>query len=478
MVILEFVVLASMLAQSTGEVQPREGDTVTQYTVLPGDTLESLTRKFLGDTSLWPENQRLNPQVTNPRRLRIGSTLRIITARLPVARTAEVVLVTRRVEEKPSTADWRPARRGSVLQEKEGLRTGKDSSSALQFDDGTRMSLGEDSLVFLREATSTATGRKKQSLEVMEGQADLKSRVPRNAPRSDIQILVGQAVLRPTADVKGEGAVRARRRAEGGAEVMVFGGASRVEAAGVSVAVGQGMGTSIPKGQAPKPPERLLSRPILESPPPNHKSAYANPGLAWKPVAAAGSYTAEVCEDPGCEKLAQRVTGLKEPRYRVPRLPLGTYYWRAMGVSPGGLDGYPSSASRLDITSDAIDSEPPHTVAQIHAGWLLGADKATRAAAGEWVAIEGRDDVSGLRELRIRWDGGAWQTAPAAAMSVCEDRCLLGRLHSRVILSRIPSGSKVHVFEYQAVDVAGQESERKSLHIQNGGIVPAPPGGD
>jgi hypothetical protein len=472
-VILEIALLTSLLAAGE-DAPPRAGDTVTKYTVQPGDTLESLSRKYLGDASLWPEYHRLNPQVTDPRRLRIGSTLRIITARVPVARTAQVVLVTKRVEEKPSAADWRPSRAGNVLREKEGLRTGKDSSSALQFDDGTRMNLGEDSLVFLREATSSVAGRKKQSLEVMSGQADLKSRIPRNSRQSDIQILVGKAVVRPNPDESGEGAVRARRAQAGEAEVMVFKGRSQVQSAGVTVAVPQGMGTKVPDGQAPKPPERLLARPTLESPPSTFKSPYANPGFAWRTVAGARSYTVEICADPTCEKLVVRATSLTEPRYRVPRLGVGIYFWRAMAVSANGLDGYPSSTSSVEITSDAVDTDPPLIMAQIHAGWLLGADKETRAAAGAWVAIEARDHVSGLKEIYSRWDGGPWQRTPAETMSACENRCLLGRRHSSVTLSPIPPGPAVHVLDLRAVDVAGQESAVKTLHFQNGGLVDPP----
>ncbi len=456
MIGLLLLLLASQLAQATGEVPPREGDTVTLYTVQPGDTLERITRRFLGDRSVWPENQRLNPQVKDPNQLRIGARLRIITARTPSARSAEVVLVARRVEEKPSTLDWRPSRPGNVLHEKEGLRTGKDSSSALQFDDGTRLNLGEDSLVFLREATSTIAGRKKQSLEVMAGQADLRSRVPKASARSDIQILVGDAVLRPTADAQGEGAVRARRGSEGGADVMVFGGESQVEAAGVKVSVRSGMGTSVPKGGPPRPPERLLPRPILESPRPIQAVGYGNPVFVWRPVAGAVSYTVEICADPACDQIVSRATGLREPRYQIPQIAVNSYHWRAMGVTKGGLDGYPSASSEVEITSDELDLAAPVAVAQIQGLGRSEGDGTTRVAEGSRVLIEARDDASGVSELRYRWNGGAWQRNPTGAIAV-------------------PPGPSAQVLEFQAADFTGRESQIWSVRIQKWDKIPEPP---
>lgn len=451
-----FLVLALAAAplepQAPPDVAPRPGDTVAPYTVLPGDTLEAITLKFLGDPSLWPENQRLNPEVKDPHALRIGSRLRIITARTPLSRTAEVVLVAKRVEEKPATADWRPSRPGNLLHEREGLRTGKDSSSALQFDDGSRMNLGEDSLVFLREATSTLAGRKKQSLEVMEGQADLNSRVVRGAPRSDIQVLVGGAVLRPATDAAGQGAVRARRGTAGDASVMVFGGKAQVDAGGASVTVPRGMGTLVPKAGPPRLPEPLLPAPTVISPRPDESFKYGNPTFVWTSVPRAATYTIEVCADPACERLEARVTGLTEPRHRIARLAKGAHYWRAMGVTAGRLDGYPSPASKVIIANDIIDLAPPTIQARIEGFWTPDGTGIACATEASRVALSASDDASGVADVRYRWNRtGEWKKYSTAAFE-------------------IPLYPGPQVVEFQATDLLGRQSKVGSMNIQLGAV--------
>ena len=446
---------ASSLAAAQPAVTPKPGDTVAPYVVQPGDTLEAITQRFLGDASLWPENQRLNPGVKDPHMLKIGSTLRIITARVPASRSAEVILVSKRVEEKPVTADWRPTREGNRLREKEGLRTGKDSSSALQFDDGTRMNLGEDSLVFLREATSTLAGRKKQSLEVMAGQADLKSRVPGSAPRSDVQVVVGGATLRPMPGTSGEGAVRARRGEGGDASVMVFGGEAQVEAAGAQVRVPVGMGTTVPKQGPPKPPQKLLAPPVLESPKPDESFSYANPNFSWGRVAGASTYTLEVCADPQCERLVARVAGLAEPRHRIAKLPAGAFYWRAMGVTAARLDGFPPAPSRVVIANARIDAGPPTLAPSIQGFTVSDAANSNCTTPNSLVALNARDDASGVAEVRYRWNAGEWKSNPEGPVP-------------------IPLVPGPQLLEYQATDRLGQTSRIGSMRLNVGAVTCCP----
>jgi hypothetical protein len=237
---------------------------------------------------------------------------------------------------------------------------------------------------------------------------------------------------------------------------MVFGGESQVEAAGVKVAVRTGMGTSVPKGGPPKPPERLLLRPILEAPRPDQAIGYGNPAFTWRPVTGAASYTVEICADPSCEQLVSRVTDLRETRYQVPQLAVNAYYWRAMGVTAGGLDGYPAPASKMEITSDQIDSGPPVAVAQVRGFWLADPDGTTRVGEDSRVVLEARDDASGVSDLRYRWNGGVWQRNPKGPLA-------------------IPSGSGPQTLEFQAADFTGKESEVWSVRFQRWDKVPSPP---
>ncbi len=450
---LQLLILAATLAAPPASaVPPREGDTVESYIVRPGDTLEGITGKYLGDPSLWPENHRLNPQVGDPHKLRPGAEIRIITKRTPLVRTAQVVELAKKVEEKPFTLEWRPSHQGSLLREREGLRTGPASFSALQFDDGTRVSLGEESVLFVREATSTLYGRKKQSMEILAGQADLRSRVPAAASRSEIQITVGDAVLRPAVDASGQGDVRARRGSEGGAGIMVFTGQSQVEAAGVKVSVPRGMGTLVPKGEAPRTPEMLLPPPTNEWPKADESVGYGNPTFVWRKVPRAAAYTVELCADPACQQLVERATGLREPRYAFPRLEARTYYWRAMGVTGGGLDGYPSTPSRVIITNSAPDLTGPTVEPKILGFSVPKGDGTYRVVEQTRVALKASDDASGVAELRYRWNGGPWR----------KDR--LGSVG-------IPLVPGPQVLEVKAIDVTGRESRIERLGVELGAMV-------
>jgi LysM repeat protein len=461
-----FVGAIAMAVSNVGaqEGTPRAGDTVSPYTVKPGDTLQKVTARFLGDASLWPENHRLNPQVKDPSRLRVGATLRVITSRVPAARQAQVIAVSRRVEEKPVTSEWRPTREGNLLREKEGLRTGRASSSTLAFDDGSRLDLGEDSLVFLREATTTVSGLKKQSLEILDGQADLKSRETRNKRRSDIRVLVGETVLRPIAGASGHGSARARRESEGGAQVMVFGGSSQVEAQGVTVPVPEGMGTRVPKGAAPARPERLLPSPRGLEPPDGARLSFGNPVLSWNPVKSAAAYTVEICTDVECRSLSLRATALATPRFEVPALERGMYRWRVLAQSASGLDGYTSEPTSLEILDDRLDLEAPVTSLRIDGrsreaalpgAGPEGVDAAVSIHPAGRAFVEAQDDVSGVSRLIVRLGAREEQVAPGPGP---------------ILVSL--DGEASRLIEFRAIDARGRESRTRRVLIHADSTVP------
>ena len=67
-------------AQTSEQPAPRTGDTVAYYIVRPGDTLIGITNHYLGSSSLWTENFRLNPQIRDPKHLKPGSRIRVIVS--------------------------------------------------------------------------------------------------------------------------------------------------------------------------------------------------------------------------------------------------------------------------------------------------------------------------------------------------------------------------------------------------------------
>lgn len=429
----------------------REGDRLGWHVVRPGETLRSITRRYLGTTTLWRENHRLNPQIVNPHFLLPGQRLRVILERDLPERSAEVTQVARKVEEKPQPHDWQAARRGDLLAERDGVRTFERSSAELTFDDGVRLAVTENSLVFLQRLDQTLTGVQQETVEIVEGQADLAAR---RRPRqvSDIEIVVGGATARPRPGGDGRAENRARAAGEA-AQLMVYAGESEVEAAGATVDVPRGMGTVVPEGEAPAPPERLLPAPRLTAPAAGESLAFANPVLRWQPVAGAAHYTVEVCGDPNCGELVARAAGLaaaEPPSWQPERLPARELHWRVTATAASGLDGFPASARLLTVGGDE-DRLPP-VVAVVRRGAGVAAGDRVVLGPGGTLVLSARDDVSGVAEVRYRWDGGAWTVWRGEELR--------------------PGGERLEV---QAVDRAGRRSQIWAVTVELDEEPPEPP---
>jgi len=175
-ILLLLILCGGGLVRADDASPPAEGgrkDTLGWYIVRPGDTLEGITVQFLGEKSLWRDNWKLNPSIRDPNRLRIGQRLRIILHRQLPPRTAQILSIGGRVDQQPSPNPWIPASRGNLLKEEDGVRTHQNSSTQLEFDDRTRLTINESSLVFLREVSRSLGGVDREQIEVVEGQADI-----------------------------------------------------------------------------------------------------------------------------------------------------------------------------------------------------------------------------------------------------------------------------------------------------------------
>jgi hypothetical protein len=327
-------------------------DTIGWHVVKQGETLESITRRYLGTSEGWRENWKLNPQLASPHRLLPGQRIRVILARTLPARFARIDRVSRHVERKPEPDPWTAAKAGDRLAERHGLQTYRASSAELRFEDDTQLTLTEDSLIFLR-STKTTPKRDSTEIEIIDGNADLEKK--RTAHTHDIEIIVGSVVAKPQ-----DAAARARFRKDSGkGNVMSYRGGTSVASAGASVDVGEGMGVSVPEGQRPPQPEKLLPAPSISA----VDVAVPRPLLRWPAVAGASSYSVEICRDASCGAMVARVAGLAATEWTAPEaLSAGAMHWRVTARSASGLDGYPAVAPmnvRLGISGTVrIDGSP------------------------------------------------------------------------------------------------------------------------
>lgn len=415
--ILGLIVATVAFAQTAPQARP--GDTVAWHVVKPGETLSSITQHYLGDSTFWPENHRLNPGVKDPNRLTPGQRVLVITAREIAARRAKVDQLSRKVEKKLQQESWLSAKVGDQLVEREGLRTYESSSAQLGLDDGSRLQMTENSIVFLREYKASLRKVDRSQIEVIEGGVDLALTPAKSKTKRDVEILIGDVTARPTATTT-TGEARARRDQQTkSAKLMVYAGASEVESAGVKVKVPKGMGTSVAEGAAPSAPEKLLAAPALVAPAAGAESRGAA-AFSWSPVAKAQSYIVEVCRDAACAQLAARQTGIEGTATSVASLPSGSLFWRVTARSKAGLDGYPSKTRELAVVrvvSGRVMLDPRATGDASLLRPIEGALARLYADNGDGVPGEGdamrseaRSDAMGAFELG-RVDGGVFWLA-------------------------------------------------------------------
>ncbi|MEM6455295.1 MAG: LysM peptidoglycan-binding domain-containing protein [Acidobacteriota bacterium] len=403
------VLLLGALIAGTPPLHAQAGtpvDTLGWHVVQDGETLESITRRYLGTGELWPENHRLNPWIDDPNRLWPGQRLRIITERQIPRAGALVAQVRNEVDKNLARRGWIDASRGDALRPRDALRTSANSSAQLTFDDGAELVLTEYSQIFLKGLDALPTGVKRGTIEIARGQADFKLDAPkRRAERSEIELVIGDTVARPRPGDAAKAETRARASDDGKASLMVYGGRSEVEAAGQTVAVAQGEGTTVTPGEAPTPPERLLKRPALRRPAERDRFDYANPAFRWNAVDGAARYVLEICQDAECGALVQRVAdlGADTTTWRSTRLPAEALYWRVTAVAASGLDGYPSRSVPFTIARDATDVAPPVVLVGVVGAGGTDADGALVVEARDRLRLFARDDASGVRTLRYRW---------------------------------------------------------------------------
>ncbi|MEM9531292.1 MAG: FecR domain-containing protein [Pseudomonadota bacterium] len=402
--------LLLLLLAVTAGAQQNVDDTLGVHVVKPGETLWDITRYYLGEDFLWKENWRLNPEIKDPNKLRIGQELTIIKERKITADNALVKTVANEVDKNLQRSAWEAARAGDELAERDGVRTRAQSSAELAFNDNSTLRLGEYSQIFLQEKTTTLRGVDRGRIEVRRGAAELTFE-PLTRRKTEIELLAGSAVSRPQPDNEGRGQIAAgTNEDDGSARVMVYEGQSSVEAAGTAVNLTRGTGSTVPASGPPTPPEKLLRAPRDLAPGNGAIWKVANQRVRWDPVPEADHYRVEVCRDPQCGDLTTVSEPLTGTDWQPVLAAAGEYFWRVRAVSASGLEGYASSAAALTLASTLIDAEPPQ-VAVYPGGEFVWRDDALRVAPGTPLVISAYDAGIGLKWLEYRFGDGAWQRA-------------------------------------------------------------------
>jgi len=391
---------AAATAQSRTGVQYE--DEITTYTVVQGDTIRGLTKRMLGSADFWEANWRLNPTVADPDLLRIGQQLRLIASRKVIAERARIEAATNRTEKLLTQSDWSRAEIGDEISQGNAVRTRARSTAILRFNASSTLHLGEYSQVFLTRKETTLRGIDRGSVEITEGDVDVVF-AALNRAAAEIELISGASTVLAKPDSAGEGQIRTGRSEQGDTRVMVYNGASTVSAAGESVMVATGMGTSVPVSGPPTPPEPLLPSPELAAESLNWN--YGNGHIRWASVSGGNRYILELCNDAQCQDLALRQVDIESTSWQLGDLPAQTYYYRVSAVSVSGLQGYQSALGVLEMTDATPDLDPPMIVAlPLDAGFHRTSEGQLIAGPNAALSISASDERSGLARLEQRYD--------------------------------------------------------------------------
>jgi hypothetical protein len=332
-----------------------------QYVVRAGDTLSHIAERHLDNTASWRELQRIN-KVTDPNRLKPGSTLRI-----PYALSGGSVLFAeatwiRGEVQRIAGGTATPLTPGTQLRIGEMIATGAQSSATLRFADQSRLMVAPNSRVLLTHMLRDRQSGQVATTLMLEAGA-VESLVQRGE-----KIDARYEVKTPTLNL----AVRGTRfrvvvdSTTGMTRSEVEDGKVLASAQGQEVALAAGQGTYAAKGAAPSPARDLLPAPTL-------LAAAAQLEILpirfdWRAAAEARQYRIELLDRDGANQVDELVS--MESRARWASLPDGEYQLRVRAIDASGLEGRPA------VHAFALNGKPaPPILRHPLVGTSLGGEK-------------------------------------------------------------------------------------------------------
>ena len=322
------------------------------YTVQAGDTLWALSERYLTDLSLWPELQRLN-RVAEPSRMPIGSKLRIPLAWMKVSpASARFGAVEGEVQvEQASRGAWRTAISGDALHDGEIVRTQANGYAAVEFSDGSTVTLHPDSILRLDLMRAYAAGLSEIRVKLSPGRTEAHVQAqPEQPSRFEIDTPAGITSVRGT-DFRVS--VPADERASW---TEVLDGKVVVSGAGKEVAVPAGYGTVTRAGEPPGVPLALLPPPDLAALPASVPKLPAE--IDFPAVPGAVGYRTQLARGDAFEPVILEAVS-DTPRLHLPELANGRYVVRVRAIDVAQLEGRHAQRP-LEI---AVRPSPPALIA-------------------------------------------------------------------------------------------------------------------
>ncbi|MDR2872701.1 MAG: FecR domain-containing protein [Xanthomonadaceae bacterium] len=315
------------------------------YRIRPGDTLWDLTAEFAKPEVQWQRLQHYN-NINDPYLLTPGTTLRFPLAWLRIQpASAKITALHGTATVTYSDGASADAVSGMDLSIGATIQTAADASLTLEFADGSRLTLHENSTLSLNRL----------SLYGKQGMADTHLRLQRGRASNDIKPTRGSAGF--TIDTpRASSAVRGTRfRVEATdslSHTEVLEGQIVVTAKARSATVNHGYGITVVDGNAIRPSDvtRLLPAPDPRTLVVSGESVRLH--ATWSPVAAASEYRILVSSAHDFSDLLVDATSTM-PALTLPVLANGDFWISVRAVNEQGLEGYDA------VLPFHVDLDPP-----------------------------------------------------------------------------------------------------------------------
>lgn len=318
-----------------------------ELTVVKHDRLISICEKYLQDPAQWREIGRIN-RLKNVNVIKPGQRLSLpirLLKGVPV--DGRVVFVRSEAQLKePGEKNWKPLRRNDVIRQGSSIRTGGESAVEIVFDDGASLYQQPDTLLEVGVSQLKGETHIFQRLLLEAGRVVTKvRRAMGRDSRIEIRTPSATAVARGTE-------YRVSTGASGATTSEVLHGVIDVEAMRRSVAVREGEGTLVKKGQAPLPPRKLLAPPVLRDRQPVYRGAPIT--LAFSSIEGAVSHRLLLSRDQGGKDVvAERLFKAGESP-ALTSLEDGPYFVRVSSVDELGLEGASGPVEQIAVRNNPL----------------------------------------------------------------------------------------------------------------------------
>ncbi len=323
------------------------GSDYVTYKIEANDTLLGIAQRYLVNQQSARQVQRFN-RISNPRRLRIGSTLRI-PRRLLAYRDVRLSVAT---FSGPVTIDGQAPQRNQQLSVNDRIVTRANGFITFNTSFGGRISLPSNTAAQLKRSRRYTLGNALDvDFLITRGRANISSPSLNDQDRLQMRTPLAVTAVRGTDFRIGfdpESGEFSLTEVTEGAVNVAAGDEERAAPAGFGIA-------STPTGV--NPPEELLPAPAVSDPGAIQTGETLD--FALEPVAGARGYRVQLARDAGfVDVVSERVIDTEETSF--PALDDGRYFVRARAIAQSGLEGqseaYPFLRKQLGVGASAAAS--------------------------------------------------------------------------------------------------------------------------